>query len=561
MEPAHSPAPAPAVGGSRRSLAGTLIAVGAALALIVGATVFALGQLGPRPSPAPSSPLAVASASSGPAASAVASLIPSAAAPTSGPVSSAIAGQPIASSGSIAVVAEDGSLWLVTADGASARLAPAEDASFGFPAWSPDGSRVAAIRYGSGDTRILVFDPRAATSGTAPDPVTILRSSSIGPFYLSWTPDSRSVAFLAEEGGALSLRIAPADGSAPVDGSAPGSTIKSGNPFYFDWIERDRLLAHVGTGASAFLGEIGLDGASASPPIPSAGDFRWAAVSADRAFVSFVRQASSGSAEVVVAARDGSTERTMPVFGTAAVTFAPMADTIASLGPSEPVQTAYSIPFGEIRLLDARSGTVRTLLDGSVVSFWWSPDGKTIAALRVQPVEGAGAAPGGSPTPSAPPSTGAGAVASPSAVAPSASASAWPVADGGPPPLRRRRLGEDPGAVGRPARPALHRPVPDVLRPVRPHPPHLGAGQLVRAHPGDRPERHHAPRRRLARRWAKPIDRRHGRVLEPLALRQPFSAAFGSSRRPPAGPCRGPCPCRPPGGPGRRPSSRRTRRG
>ena len=33
--------------------------------------------------------------------------------------------------------------------------------------------------------------------------------------------------------------------------------------------------------------------------------------------------------------------------------------------------------------------TPRTLLDGSVVGFWWSPDGATIAALRVATVDGA----------------------------------------------------------------------------------------------------------------------------------------------------------------------------
>jgi hypothetical protein len=46
---------------------------------------------------------------------------------------------------------------------------------------------------------------------------------------------------------------------------------------------------------------------------------------------------------------------------------------------------------------------VRTLLDGAVVSFWWSPDGKTIAALRVQRAAGgeASASPSASPGPAA----------------------------------------------------------------------------------------------------------------------------------------------------------------
>jgi TolB protein len=78
----------------------------------------------------------------------------------------------------------------------------------------------------------------------------------------------------------------------------------------------------------------------------------------------------------------------MSVFGSTALVFDPTGDTVASIGPSQPSQTAYSVPLGPLRLIDARSGKVRTLLDGSVVSFWWSPDGATMAALRLQPIAG-----------------------------------------------------------------------------------------------------------------------------------------------------------------------------
>ena len=44
---------------------------------------------------------------------------------------------------------------------------------------------------------------------------------------------------------------------------------------------------------------------------------------------------------------------------------------------------AGAFPVGPLRLVDPASGAVRTLLDGSVVSFFWSPDGRTIAALRL----------------------------------------------------------------------------------------------------------------------------------------------------------------------------------
>jgi hypothetical protein len=241
-----------------------------------------------------------------------------------------------------------------------------------------------------------VLDPIATTSPPA-EPNVIFQKPGARPFYVYWSPDGRAVSFLVNENDVLSLRIAPADGGAPLDGSGEGSLVRSGDPLYYDWLSADRLLAHIGAGSEAFLGEIGLDGTPEGRAFKASGDFRSAIASPDHTSIAFARGTVGGKGEVVVADRDGSHEHTMTVYGQAALVFDPSGGSVASIASSTMAGVA-GFPLGPLKLIDTGSGDVRTLIDGLVVSFWWSPDGKTIAALRVQPsaASGPSAAPGSS---------------------------------------------------------------------------------------------------------------------------------------------------------------------
>jgi WD40 repeat protein len=373
--------------------------------LVATLVVAACSPSNPEPSnPEPSASSAVVEATPSFSAAPVPTASP---APTATPAATAPPpDRPLAGSGTIASVHADGSLWLTDAEGRSVILADAQDGLYGFPTWSPDGSRIAAIRTSLEETAIVILDPSPAASGLPVVPLPIFRSSTVGPFYLSWTPDGKDVSFLGSDSDGLALRIAPADGSALVDGSVPGAIIRTGEPFYFDWIDPDHLLAHIGTGAEAFLGEIGRDGIAVAPSIKALGTFRSADMSGDGKFLGYVRTGADGKDAVVVAKRDGSVDHTLPVFGIAAVEFSPTDDTLATIGAIEPLQEPFAVPVGPLRLIDARTGKNRTLLDGRVVSFAWSPDGTTIAAIRVVPVAAAGSASSVSPTTSPAPSEG-----------------------------------------------------------------------------------------------------------------------------------------------------------
>ena len=301
-------------------------------------------------------------------------------------------GRPIESSAPspATIVALDrfGALALVDASGHSTVLAGDADVTYGFPAWSPDGSRLALIAEGPTDTSISIVPAHPVPAAPSAPPTLIYRSAAAPPFYLSWSPDGRKLSFLANEPNEVSLRIAPSDGGAPVDGSGPGAIIRKGAPLYFDWIGTDRMLLHVGTGPTAFLGEVGLDGTPAAPTLASPGDFRPAVISTDSRYLAYARSKLDGPGEVVVTTRDGATGHALTVLGAAAMVFDPRSDRVAFIAATEPGQTELAFPVGPLRVVDADSGVPRTLIDGSVVAFFWSPDGRALAALLLKPASG-----------------------------------------------------------------------------------------------------------------------------------------------------------------------------
>ncbi len=281
----------------------------------------------------------------------------------------------VVATGRLAIVDADGHLTTMDAAGGSAQALGEPGVAYAYPAWSPDGGRIAVLGQAAG-ARIDVFavGPNGAATGA---PATVYSSADHPPFYLYWSPDGRRLTFLTTEPDGLALRLVPADGSAAA------SAIRTGSPMYWAWADTDRLLVHSGgADPGAFFGETGPDGASVEPGTVEPGDFRAPGVTRDGRFRAYVGPGEGTPFTVVVEGRDRSDPHTLDVFGGAAIDFGPTGSELAFIAPAEQGR-AVNLPIGPLRLLDATTGDVRTILDGPVVAFYWAPNGETIAALQV----------------------------------------------------------------------------------------------------------------------------------------------------------------------------------
>lgn len=273
----------------------------------------------------------------------------------------------------LAVVDAAGTLTTMDARGGSVVSHALAATAFQFPAWSPDGSRIAALGRSGASSGVYVFDISTG-AGDPHAPTVVYQSESRPPFYLYWTPDSRRVTFLTTEPNGLALRMAPADAS------GPDSILREGAPMYWTWLDGDRLEVHSGAGGpEAFLGVIRLEDAAVQNEVASTGIFRAPAVSRGGRYRSYVAGAPP---RLVVEARDGSARHEIPVFGIAAFSFDPAGDSMAFIAADDPSGVA-ALPVGPLRIVNPASGAVRTVLDASVVAFFWAPDGRTIASLRL----------------------------------------------------------------------------------------------------------------------------------------------------------------------------------
>ena len=160
--------------------------------------------------------------------------------------------------------------------------------------------------------------------------------------------------------------------------------VREAMPLYWAWSDSDRMLVHSGGDSpGAFLGEVTRDGSTAADLGVQPGDFRAPARSRDGRYRGYIVPATDApDARGRRGQRRDPAVTRSPVLGGGVVGFGPDGDELAFIAPAK-AGPPVTVPVGPLRVVDAGSGAVRTLQPGNVVAFFWSPNGRTIAAFRI----------------------------------------------------------------------------------------------------------------------------------------------------------------------------------
>ncbi len=274
----------------------------------------------------------------------------------------------------IVLINDENQIEIVAPNGFTRQtLTDEKDIFFQFPAWSPDGSQIAAIGgkfNGSGVYALSEIENEA-------EPVILEElyfSSPQNPFYLYWSPDSRQISFLANKPSAgLGLNLLD------VADAASNRVIATGSPVYWNWTQTSsELLLHSGTQNEARLVLIDQEGRDLVPEIPSPGYFQTPGISSNGRYWAFSQLKDGNTSWLVIQDNQTGEQYEERHAGLLALSWSPNANKLAYISSNV---NDNSTPWGPLRLHDTETAETRTLSSELVLAFFWSPDGEKIAML------------------------------------------------------------------------------------------------------------------------------------------------------------------------------------
>jgi TolB protein len=276
----------------------------------------------------------------------------------------------------IAILNDQGQIETMTAEGEERRVLtlPTDRVLFQFPAWAPDGRRLAVPGNRSVGGGIYIFDDAARTGPL--DDRQVYYSADRIPFYLYWAPDSSHLAFLANHSpSTMGLSVVTADG-------AEGShLVATGAPFYWDWSHDGRqLLIHSNQGRSDnTVALIDLQGETQAGNLATPGFFQAPGIGQGGRYWAFAEAIEGGLSALVVVDTQTGERQSHQQGGSIALGWSP---TQAQVAFTNGAINAHPY-WGPLRVFDVATGETRLLSAQTVLAFFWSPDGRSIAFITL----------------------------------------------------------------------------------------------------------------------------------------------------------------------------------
>ena len=310
----------------------------------------------------------------------------------------------------IAYIASDGQLVTVNPDGSDRRVLTTgavadatgriggvvaqpmqETRLYGWPVWSPDGSRIAVslisgVRPSEAEMSLQLLESSTGVGGPVfvnSAPLTIAEGT---PHYVQWSPNGRMLGITAATPEGLSLYVIEAN---PADGevvASSGMPVVRGAPLYFDWSPDSRSVA-VHSGQELLVLRLNDAGTSFSVlPIARSRSFRTPAWSPDGNTLAW--SAPGGDSEAVWLGRPGEANyppmRLAEVEGACAFLWSSDGRVIAIADRQDEGSPAYR----RLRLVAADGSAERTIReDDWVLGFFWEPDGDRLAWVALNSEE------------------------------------------------------------------------------------------------------------------------------------------------------------------------------
>lgn len=307
----------------------------------------------------------------------------------------------IASDGQLVTINPDGSDRSTLTTGAVADAAgrmggivaqPMQETRlYGWPVWSPDGSRIAVSlisgsRPSEAEMSVQTLESSSGVGGAVfvnSAPLTIAEGT---PHYVQWSPNGEMLGITAATPEGLSLFVIEAN---PADGAAVASSdmpVVRGAPLYFDWSPDGRSLA-VHSGQELMVLRLNDAGTSFGLlPIGRSRSFRTPAWSPDG--ITLAWSAPGGDSEALWLGRPHDRDypplRLTEVEGACAFLWSSDGRVIAVADRQDEGSPAYR----RLRLVAADGSAERTIReDDWVLGFFWEPDGQRLAWVALNSEE------------------------------------------------------------------------------------------------------------------------------------------------------------------------------